>query len=335
MSRYGLPEGLYESPITQTLAEKLEAIQPEGKEVETLDTDSAPFILGHLLTERFVHALAALSGEDKLAKQIEMTNQVLCLLEQLSPLGGASPKDQVVAAGQQLKAILVCKEGPGSPQAPVRPSIGLDTSDLLVNGPHDLSVGPEIQREIASADRVDLLCSFLKWSGVRLVEKPLRELVKRKGAGSLRVLTTVYMRATSKKAIEVLRSLGAEVRVSYDVDNTRLHAKAWLFHRESGFSTGYVGSSNLSGAAMLDGLEWNVRLSQIDNKAILRKVQSTFEQYWGDRTLFRDYDAYEFQTTMQALKTEENPVLPHLDIQPRPYQQEMLDALEALSLIHI
>jgi hypothetical protein len=40
---------------------------------------------------------------------------------------------------------------------------------------------------------------------------------------------------------------------------------------------------------MLDGLEWNVRLSQIDNAPILSKFRTVFEQYWNDPT-FEPYD---------------------------------------------
>ena len=41
---------------------------------------------------------------------------------------------------------------------------------------------------------------------------------------------------------------------SYDTRTTRLHAKAWLFQRESGYSTAFIGSSNLTHSAMLDGV---------------------------------------------------------------------------------
>ena len=105
-----------------------------------------------------------------------------------------------------------------------------------MNGPHDLSIGPEVRREIVSADRVDLLCSFLKWSGLRLVHDELRELCARRGHGAVRVLTTVYMSATDRRALDALTEMGAEVRVSYDTARTRLHAKAWLFRELSGES---------------------------------------------------------------------------------------------------
>ncbi len=185
-----------------------------------------------------------------------------------------------------------------------------------------------MQRELDSADRVDLLCSFLKWSGLRIVEDQLRDLVRRRGAASVRVLTTAYMAATERHALDVLTEMGIDVRVSYDTARTRLHAKAWLFHRESGFSTGYVGSSNLSAAAILDGTEWNVRLTAQDNAGILDKFSSTFEQYWNDPT-FRPYVVAEFDEAVQRTKRDELAPYLFLDVAPRPHQAEILDDLAA------
>ena len=70
------------------------------------------------------------------------------------------------------------------------------------------------------------------------------------------------MGATERAALDrLVREFGAEVKIQYDAQRTRLHAKAWMFRRNTAFDTAYVGSSNLSRAALLDGVEWNVRLS--------------------------------------------------------------------------
>src|ERR1051325_11371900 len=105
---------------------------------------------------------------------------------------------------------------------------------------------------------------------------------------------------------------------------TRLHAKAWLFHRESGFSTAWIGSSNLSRAAMIDGAEWNVRLSAVDNRAILEKFQLTFEQYWQD-SLFRPYDPEEFDRAVQAAKRHAAAPFLMFELEPRDHQKEILE----------
>ena len=87
--------------------------------------------------------------------------------------------------------------------------------------------------------------------------------------GEIRVLTTVYAAATEQRALDALVDLGADVRVSYDTGATRLHAKAWLFERATGYSTAYVGSSNLSRSAQVDGLEWNVRLAESESPLLV------------------------------------------------------------------
>jgi HKD family nuclease len=82
---------------------------------------------------------------------------------------------------------------------------------------------------------------------------------------------------------------GCEVRVSLDGRRTRLHAKAWLFQRKTGFGSAYVGSANLSGAALTGGLEWTVKLTQRAQEALFARAVAHFETLWADSE-FQRYD---------------------------------------------
>lgn len=172
---------------------------------------------------------------------------------------------------------------------PERPRGSLHVSSLIVNAEGN-NLLEYLRSEFDSADRIDLLCAFVKLSGFEKLRPFFEKHCVSRGR-SLRVLTTTYMGASDAKAIERLAALpNVELKVSYDEKSTRLHAKAWIFHRESGYSTAYVGSSNLSHAAQTDGLEWNVRLTESDQPALVAQMNETFEQYWADGDQFERFD---------------------------------------------
>lgn len=319
-----LAAGLYDQPVTVGLDEQLQRVASELIRVEDADAGESAEAFARILNERLVRVLEALPRVGRVEAQVALINELLARIGDAAR-GVVASEDQLAPPGRMLRAILASVEPPRKPTAPPYPGLPLSVSGLLVNGRHDLSIGPELKKEIASADRVDLLCSFLKWSGFRLVQPELEALCKR---GALRVLTTAYMGATERRALDELTRIGARLLVSYDTQRTRLHAKAWLFYRESGFSTAAIGSSNLSHAALLDGVEWNVRVSQVDNGPILEKFHATFEQYWDD-PVFRPYDPAEFTAAVTRGQRERLAPYLKLDVQPRAHQQEILDALEA------
>jgi HKD family nuclease len=162
---------------------------------------------------------------------------------------------------------------------PPAPATPYSQSDLLVNAVGQPNIGSELRAELASAESVDLICAFVIWSGVRHLREALRGVIER--GGQVRVVTTTYMGATEKRAVDELFSIGAKIRIAFDARTMKLHAKAWLLERESGLATAFVGSSNLSHSALFDGLEWNVRLSSVDAPHVVDRVRMSFESHWG------------------------------------------------------
>ncbi|WP_043631873.1 DEAD/DEAH box helicase [Nonomuraea candida] len=317
--------GLYDSLLTGTLDAKVKAWRQAGHlvEISKIDAEEVAHLLGRFVGETVARALAELKGHPD--QQIALANR---LLDQLTE------RETIVEGPNQLLSIV--RNVPGA-AAPRRPLTSLSEAALLTNAREDPNLAHELAAELASADRVNLLCAFVKWSGLRILEKPLAELRHRDVP--LRVITTTYMGATERRALDrLVNDYGAEVKISYERNSTRLHAKAWLLRRNSGFDTAYVGSSNLSRAALLDGLEWNVRLSSVTTARLLDKFEATFDSYWN-RSQFEPYNpATDADRLDEALARSQAGKqlfdLPELVPHPFDHQREMLADLDRERTIH-
>jgi superfamily II DNA or RNA helicase/HKD family nuclease len=318
-----LSEGAYESLHTRALDRALRAVPEAAPHFDEVEPAEAPEVLARHVADVVRRALQDQPHHLRLEKINSLLAQV------------ADDADVVVALEQLLA--LAIPEAPGVHRMVVRPATPLSDVALLTNTRGEPSLGAELRAELASADRVDLLCAFIRWHGIRILADELETLHNR--GVPLRVITTTYRGATERRALdELVRKFGAEVRIRYDAQSTRLHAKAWLFRRNSGFDTGYVGSSNLSKSALLDGLEWNVRISAIATPVLVRKFEATFDTYWNDPD-FRHYDPdRDAELLDRALASEGSSggaiILSGLEVRPRPHQERILEALDAERAVH-
>lgn len=325
-------EGLYESLVTRRLQALIDEATGTGLTSSTglVDIVEQPDILARHLRKAAVRALTA---ESSAVRRTELVN---ALLRQLG-----APDDQLAVSPTQLLS-LVSPAAPGSPaRSTSRPATPLSEAALLTNAHGEPSLGHEVRSELGSADHVDLLCAFVTWYGLRVIEPQLLDL-RRRGI-PLRVITTTYIGATERRALDrLVADFGAEVKIQYDSVRTRLHAKAWLFRRDTGFDTAYVGSSNLSRSAMLDGVEWNVRLSAVATPALIQKFSATFETYWNDSTFEsydpgRDRDRLDDALAEASGRRQSDRVtlsLSGLEVRPYPYQAEMLELLDVERVVH-
>lgn len=326
--------GLYEKPINKKLNKALAELTDNfNVEKEQIDSEEAAGILSTYVKKVVERSLNNISeSDDGLAKQIELVNKIIGAIKENTSEGIAD--DLEIAEDKQLLSVT---DKTNTIQAIndkvkiIRPVTSIAQSSLFTGAVHEPQMFSELKKEIFSCNCIDMLVSFIKWSGLRLLMEALTEFTN--NGGKLRIITTSYMGATDIKAISELAKLkNTEIKVSYDTKRTRLHAKAYIFYRETGFTTAYIGSSNLSNVAISSGLEWNIKITRQDQPEVLQKVAATFDSYWSSNE-FEVYDDTQKPRLAKALQlekthTEDNSFFA-VDINPYPYQQEILDKLEA------
>lgn len=268
--------GLYEQVVNQQLDEELASLPPsQGAQTDDVDKAEASTILASYLAKQ-TEILLQQAGDKGLDKQVELVNRMLSAANEENAEGDT---DQLVAPpARQLLSIRDTSQDHirGKQKKPSRPETSLAQSSLFTGSHREPQLNTELAKEIDSADRIDMLVSFIKWSGLRLLIDRLRAFTER--GGELRVITTTYIGATDPKAVDELAKLpNTQVRVSYDSEHTRLHAKAYLFYRNTGYTTAYVGSSNISRPALTAGLEWNMKITLQDQPYVIAKMQATFQ----------------------------------------------------------
>jgi superfamily II DNA or RNA helicase/HKD family nuclease len=321
-----LQEGVYENLITNELQQNMQQASNSGLVCKKGDIDEAesPSMLVEHINKIVLNRLSDdnLSAEER----VEFVNRLLDFL-------GEQNEDKVIDNKQMLAAVVspqeeVCMRA--TRRDVVRPLTGFRTSSLFTGGQSKVPMNVEIERDIESADRICLIVSFLKLSGLNLIYDKLKTFCE-KPHHRLRVITTTYCGVTQAKAVERLAKLpNTEIRISYNTKIERLHAKSYIFERNSGFSTAYIGSSNLSKSAQTDGLEWNIRVTNVENPHIIKTAIATFNLYWNSPS-FEDFRDGGIEKFNNELKKEGQPKISSGNILAKfsllPHQKQILDRL--------
>lgn len=214
----------------------------------------------------------------------------------------------------------------------ITPITTLTQSSLFTGSNYSVNMMSELKKEILSSNEVRILVSFIRQSGVNLLLPELKRLTET--GRKLKIITSTYMAATEYRAIRTLAQLpNTEVKISYNSDVDRLHAKAYIFLRDTKFNTAYIGSSNISKAALTDGLEWNIKVTQVELPHIMSMVNNTFETYWENsafETFCPGRDDEKLKTALGMSENQGGEIdYSVLDLmQAKEYQNDVLDKLE-------
>lgn len=331
-----LPNGLYDLLLDERIRTLALQLRDAGQaDIEhltgTARRQRLTEVLTRLLPELLDQAAEAEDDSAREERELALINGLLAHLRRSD-----TPASDWSAPVLALRAIY------RNNARPAHPPTGLVAPWLFTAGRADPSLFAELRAELGSADRVDIVVSFITWSGLRKLRDVLDAATAVGADGQprtrLRVITTTYTGATEARAVEELAGLpGVELRISLDGRRSRLHAKAWLFHRATGFGTAFVGSANLSAAALLGGVEWTVKFTQAGQADLFAAAEAHFETLWNDPEFQRfdprdDGHCDKLCRALQQAKgggAETIATPTWFDLQPKSYQQAMLDRLAA------
>ena len=337
-----LATGVYEQIINRLFKQKLDQVDTErfyiGK--KAISKEDAVNILSKYLQHLIEIAFLGTAEDEDADKYTVFINSVIKTLGREFNIEDTE-LDLIDAQKNILTAVVdrTNCEYPDIEQhlRSITPITSLSHCELFFGGSSAADMESELNREILCSDEICWVVSFIKTSGLNLLWNSLKEFTNK--GKRLRIITTTYTGATDYDAIARLATLpNTQIKISYDGTQDRLHAKSYIFLRNSGFHTAYIGSSNLSRYALKDGKEWNFKATQFELPKVTEQVRHSFETYWCDTT-FEDFiPGQSDERLKKALGADwETPLLDFsaLDLmRAKDYQQEILEKLDVERNVH-
>lgn len=330
--------GIYEQIINQLFRYKLDKYDRKTYHIGTkeIGKEEAVSYLSHYLYEIIQKLVTELvDTEDGVERSIRLINAIIKKLG--TEFQMEHYEDDLIDASHSILTCIIDKTTCDYPDLQkyiqqITPITTLTQCSLFTGSNYAVNMISELKKEILSSNEVRILVSFIRQSGVNLL---LPELKRLTGTGrKLKVITSTYMAATEYKAIKSLAQLpNTEIKISYNSNIDRLHAKAYIFLRDTKFHTAYIGSSNISKAALTEGLEWNLKVTQIELPQIMSMINNTFETYWENKTFETFCSNRDEDKLKAALGVSEQPTTgidySVLDLmEAREYQNDVLDKIE-------
>lgn len=200
-----MKQGLYEQVINTEIQEQLKILENEKFIIDKskIDNEEAKVILSQYISKVIRKALNYIRDKekedsDKLLKQIEACNNIINILSEVSNEEDIK-KYEIDKNGEILNALYskVNNKKALKKEKLVRPITPLSQSSLFTGASLEPNMLGELNKEILTSDSIDLLVSFIKWSGLRCIIDSLKESTM--SGKKLRVITTSYMGATECK----------------------------------------------------------------------------------------------------------------------------------------
>ena len=326
--------GLYEQIINNLFEVKLDGLSHQEYYVgkHSITKDNVARYLSRYLFGLFEEVFSQFNqDENSVEEAIKLANDIIKHLSQKFYIDDTN----LLSAKAEILTAVVDKTKNEYPDIAehiqeITPITSLVRSTLFTGSSKQVSLESELKREIQSADEICLLVSFIRYTGINLIFNQLRDYTQ--SGKTLKIITTTYIGATDFNAIKKLSTLpNTEIKISYNSSIDRLHAKSYLFLRNTGFHTAYVGSSNLSEAALTNGLEWNIKVTQQELPHIIKEIRHTFESYWSNPLFETFVSGRDDERLKAALSGVEHETIDYdvLDlIKAHDYQDEVLEKLK-------
>lgn len=179
-----LKNGLYEQVINKEIDAQLASSTEKLSQTVAIDKAESSKILAQYITDIIEKGFDNVrdNGGDTSA-QIHLANKIVATIidetkeADFDMLQIHERAEQLLALLDKKNSVLALNEKASI----IRPETSIAQSSLFTGAIHEPQMFTELKKEIVSANRIDMLVSFIKWSGLRLIMEELSEFTKNGG----------------------------------------------------------------------------------------------------------------------------------------------------------